>query len=224
MIAHAVVVIPARDEADRIERCLRSVVAAATHCPLAVTIVVAADSCRDSTPRLAREFPGVCVLEIDETNVGAARRAGVETALAGLSTPREEIWLACTDADSVVPENWLTSQIAHADAGADLVIGTVRPDPAEYPEERQREWLLTHIPGRPNGHVHGANLGVRVSAYCAVGGFRAIPEHEDVDLVARLAHVSTVASDAGEVLTSARLEGRTPGGYAGYLRALFTPE
>jgi hypothetical protein len=46
-----------------------------------------------------------------------------------------------------------------------------------------------------------------------------VAEHEDVDLVARLRRtgVAITASAAGEVLTSGRRDGRTPGGYAGYL-------
>jgi hypothetical protein len=82
------------------------------------------------------------------------------------------------------------------------------------------------VPGRPNGHVHGANLGVRADAYLRAGGFATLPEHEDVDLVARLRadpRVDVRPSDAADVLTSGRTTGRTPGGYAGYLRASFPP-
>ena len=128
-------------------------------------------------------------------------------------------WLANTDADSVVPANWLEVQRAFADAGAAVVIGTVRPDFDDLTEMQRVAWLAGHIPGRPNGHVHGANLGIRASAYLAAGGYHPLPEHEDADLVARLSRQGPiVASDAAEVITSGRTFGRTPGGYARYLR------
>ena len=153
-------------------------------------------------------------MELESSNVGTARAAGSRRALR-LGAD----WLANTDADSVVPANWLEVQRALADDGADVVIGTVRPDFDDLTERQQAAWLAGHVPGRPNGHVHGANLGIRASAYVAAGGYHPLPEHEDVDLVARLSrHGRTVASDAAEVITSGRTFGRTPGGYARYLR------
>jgi hypothetical protein len=76
------------------------------------------------------------------------------------------------------------------------------------------------VPGEANGHVHGANLGVRASVYRSAGGFADLAEHEDIDLVARCRALgaTTVASARADVLTSGRQVGRTPGGYAGYLR------
>ncbi len=94
-------------------------------------------------------------------------------------------WLACTDADSAVPEHWLTRQLDLADAGADVVVGTVRPELAALSPDRARAWLATHRPGHANGHVHGANLGVRLTAHDAAGGFAPVAEHEDVGLVER---------------------------------------
>ncbi|MFZ4841382.1 glycosyltransferase [Mycetocola saprophilus] len=219
MITHVVVTIPARDEAARIDRCLRSVVVAGARCALPVRIVLVADNCLDDTAKRARRYPPVTVFEVSGANVGAARRLGIARALETLPATPETIWLANTDADGVVPANWLVSQVALADAGADVIIGTVRPHPGEYPREARRQWRLDHMRGQPNGSIHGANLGVRASAYLAVGCFSPMAEHEDEDLVGRLAAYKTVPSDAGEVITSARLIGRTPGGYAGYLAA-----
>lgn len=218
MIRRVAVVIPARNEEDRIEECLHSVVAAKRQCTVEVSITVVADNCTDDTARIARNVPGVDVVEISAGNVGVARRTAVDRATAALPFPLSSTWLANTDADSIVPPNWLTSQICLANTGYDVVIGTVRPDPREYPVDRQTHWEKTHVKGQPNGHVHGANLGVRASAYSAIGGYSSLPEHEDVDLVARLSSFRQVPSDEAEVVTSARTSGRTPGGYAGYLR------
>ena len=100
------------------------------------------------------------------------------------------------------------------------MIGTVRPDFADLSGAQRDAWLATHPVGYANGHVHGANLGIRGDVYRAAGGFPALAEHEDVDLVsrARLAGARVVVSDGGCVLTSGRTTGRTPGGYARHLR------
>ena len=82
------------------------------------------------------------------------------------------------------PPQWLTCQLALAQRGADVVVGTVRPDPSDLTAAEHRAWSATRVPGRPNGHVHGANLGIRADAYLRAGGFLPQDEHEDVDLVA----------------------------------------
>jgi len=100
-------------------------------------------------------------------------------------------------------------------------VGTVRPEFTDLSAVQLRAWIATHPVGPPNGHVHGANLGIRASAYLEVGGFRPLVEHEDVDLVERLrASGKTITpANSSEVLTSGRSFGRTPGGYARYLRS-----
>ncbi|MCU1404760.1 MAG: putative glycosyl transferase, partial [Glaciihabitans sp.] len=233
-IKHVVVVIPARNEEGLIERCLRSVLAAGEYARLrlgeaspSLGIVVVADSCTDSTATIAAAVPGVQVVHVDAANVGTARATGVTTSLGTLGGEGDvddhalsHVWVACTDADSVVPPQWIVEQAALAADGADLMIGTVRPEFVDLTPAQVALWTATHIPGRPNGHVHGANLGIRASAYRAAKGFEPMPEHEDVDLVRRvrqLGHV-IVASDDCEVLTSGRRVGRTPGGYAAYLQ------
>ena len=215
MIALAVV-IPARDESALVERCLRSVAAARDAAGRDIPVVVVADRCVDETASLARRMRGVEVVEVDGGNVGAARAVGVARALELLAAPPEESWIANTDAYSVVPRNWITEQLAIAEEGFDLMIGTVRPDFADLSAEQIAHWRRTHRRGRPNGHVHGANLGIRASAYLAVGGFAALAEHEDNDLVGRI-HGPSLATDGCEVQTSGRSDGRTPGGYARFL-------
>ena len=81
-----------------------------------------------------------------------------------------------------------------------------------------RAWSQRHT--RREAHVHGANLGVRLSAYLEAGGFPARVEHEDVALVAALRARGTVPAHATTVTTSARQRGRVRGRFSGYLRAL----
>jgi len=223
-------VVPARDEQELVRRSLEALVVAraevgVTHPDVAVVIVLVADSCVDDTVAIARSIAGVEVLEIDAHSVGVARAAGVERALEVLGvvesgTTPDGWWIANTDADSVVPPNWFSSQLELADGGTDVVVGTVHPDFADLSAEQITAWDARHQPGRPNGHVHGANLGLRLSAYRVVGGFAPLDLHEDNDLVARLRAspvIVVTASEDGEVTTSGRRTGRAAGGYADYL-------
>jgi len=220
-IEHVVVVVPARDEERLIDRCLRSVAVAcgAVDGP-SVQVVVVLDDCRDGTRAMSSRFD-VELCAIDAGSVGVARAHGVSRGLAESTASAGRTWIASTDADSQVPPQWLTCQLALAQRGADVVVGTVRPDPSDLTAAEHRAWSATRVPGRPNGHVHGANLGIRADAYLRAGGFLPQDEHEDVDLVARIARdplAVVVASDECDVLTSGRRVGRTPGGYARYLR------
>lgn len=234
MIDRIGVVIPARDEELLIGGCLDSVLQAraqvlaarAPDAPLEVDIVVVLDACRDGTAAAAGRFAEVTAMEGPGLNVGAARAAGVDAVIGRAAHP-ERLWIANTDADSRVPVNWLSHQLELAEAGADFVLGTVRPILDELPEAVAQRWRLTHEKGRALGNIHGANLGFRAVAYRAAGGYRALMEHEDVALVDDLERcgATRAVSDAAEVETSARTIGRTPGGYAAYLaRAIVAVE
>ena len=230
-ITHVVVVVPARDEEALVGRCLSALQASrqaarAVLPDLTVDLVLVLDRCTDGTRSVALGHLDVRLVDLDEGRVGAARAAGVRDALDRATTSPRETWLASTDADSAVPEGWILEHVRLADAGADVVVGTVRPDPVDLTPTQLAGWRATRVPGRPNGHVHGANLGVRADAYLRAGGFPDRPAHEDVDLVAALvgsgAHV--VATDSCDVITSGRLVGRAPTGYADYLRSRFAPD
>lgn len=217
-----VVVIPVRNEADLLGRSLEALsiaVEAARDAHLRCEVRIVLDACTDGSADIAAGF-GFPVVACAAARVGAARRLGVAAGLATLGdVAASRVWIANTDADSRVPPHWLVHQRAVSRA-ADVYLGTVRPDFEGLPLARQALWLQTHPPGRANSNVHGANLGVRATTYESAGGFAAIREQEDVDLVARCRARGAVVigEDAAEVVTSARLVGRTPGGYAGFLR------
>jgi len=132
-----------------------------------------------------------------------------------------DIWYATTDADSVVPADWLLQMTA---ADADMVLGVVRvPAWRHYPAEVARRYMRAYQSKGPgHNHVHGANMGFRADAYWAVGGFRALPTGEDVELVDRFeAENMRIHRDAKlSVATSDRQNGRAPGGFAKHLREL----
>jgi len=209
------VVVPARDEAASIDACLTAIDLAAGWSDVPVQIVVVADGCLDDTAARARRHPGVTVLETPGSNVGGARAAGARHALRHGAT-----WLASTDADSVVPANWITTHLDLARHGADVVVGAVHPRFSDLTPEEVAWWHRTHDDGQALGNIHGANLGVSAAAYRRAGGYVAVPEHEDTDLVRRLrlSGAVVVATELGMVETSGRHVGRTPGGYARYLR------
>jgi hypothetical protein len=219
------VVVPARDERLLLPRCLDALGVAAlslAQVPGAprVTVTVVLDRCTDGTAEVVRDHP-VTVVTTDVGNVGAARRLGVASVLASTAAlPARSVWVASTDADSVVPERWLREHVHAADAGARVVTGPVLPDPGDLSAQLLDRWLAHHGPDTATTVVHGANLGFRLDAYLAVGGFRALPEHEDVVLVGALRAAGAAPGAVSTVLTSGRRHGRTPGGFAGYLRRL----
>jgi hypothetical protein len=153
--------------------------------------------------------------------VGAVRRAGVERARLA-AAPGSQVWVACTDADSVVPGDWLVQQLRLARRGYDLVVGTVRPDERGLEPGLLAAWTARHWFGEGHPHVHGANLGFSLAAYDLVGGFAPVATGEDVLLVEamREAGVRWTATGRAPVVTSSRREGRAVGGFAAYLVGL----
>ena len=74
----------------------------------------------------------------------------------------------------------------------------------------------------PHPHVHGANLGVRASAYLQAGGFPQEPTAEDHAFVSALtaSGCRVLRTRALPVATSARRESRAPHGFSRYLAEL----
>lgn len=216
------VVVPAHDEATTVGPCLRSIRAslAAAHVSDA-WIVVVADRCHDATAATARSELGPAgeVLQVDAGNVGQARALGTRALLRRLGDPQSAIWVLTTDADTVVPRDWVAGHLRLADAGAAAVAGIVRIDSfAGHPphvEPRHRRAYVVNADGT-HAHVHGANLGVRADAYLAIGGWAPLITAEDHDLWDRLRADGwpAVSSIESWVTTSGRALGRAPEGLA----------
>ena len=228
MIDTVGVVVPAADEQDLLPACLDAVEAArrelARRRPdVAVRVVVVLDSCTDGSAEVVRTRAGVEAASINERLAGAARNAGCALVVDG-STPAQRLWLACTDADSRVPQNWLTGMVELAEAGADFVLGTVRPAET-LPAGVAATYRAAYISAEGHPHVHGANLGIRAATYLKLGGWPRLGSGEDVALASRAmaAGVPTIRTSRFPVATSTRLAARAPYGYSSYLRGLAAP-
>lgn len=167
-IGAVAVTVPARDEQDHIESCLRSIRRAldqlSPRITTAVTIVL--DRCSDRTPervgKLLDGWPQALALRVAAvggrragsaagpepahivagSGVGAVRDLGIRHALARLAPqPPSAIWLLSTDADTTVPPDWALAHLARADAGACGVAGLAElADVATLSPDAQRRY------------------------------------------------------------------------------------
>ncbi|MDF2231288.1 glycosyltransferase family 2 protein [Albimonas sp. CAU 1670] len=237
--AETAVIVPARDEAELIGRCLAALAPQLS----AAAVIVAVNNTSDDTAARAlalarREGLPLAVAErrLPRGGVGAARRFGF--ALAARLCPQAEALLT-TDADAAAAPDWIDRMRA-ALAGADVAAGRIEtfPDearglPPDYRRRQRREErylglslafeALMDPAGRAGGLnlAGGANLGVRAAAYRQVGGFRRRESNEDRDLVDRLRAAGLrVARPADAVVrASLRPVGRAPAGMAANVAA-----
>jgi glycosyltransferase involved in cell wall biosynthesis len=216
------VVVPARNEELLLPGCLDAIDAAASMVEVAVHVVVVLDGCTDGTRAVVDRRPWVRAIDIDAGNVGIARAAGAAAVLDwSAGTPLTDVWLATTDADSIVPLDWLTGQLALADEGWEVIVGTVSvADWSEHPLSIAPLWAGGYHAVEHHPHVHGANLGFSAAAYVECGGWPPLATNEDVALVAALSSRRLVRTATLPVVTSARREARAVGGFGDTLREL----
>ena len=228
MIETVVVVIPANNEEAVIGACLDALLVARAHVRdtlggrVEVRTVVVLDSCSDATEDRITAEHDVLTIRARLARAGAARALGVAYARQSMRTEASRVWIASTDADSVVPPDWITTMIRCAEQGAEVALGTVRPNVART-SSIYRRWRRRYVMSDGHPHVHGANLGLRADVYDRIGGWPLLAFDEDVELVRRLedhSGVRVVRTGAIPVVTSARLVGRAPHGFADYLRRL----
>jgi glycosyltransferase involved in cell wall biosynthesis len=209
------VVVPAHNEAAVIDGCTAALERSADVARRQgheVLIYVVCDSCSDDT-RERVLAAGLSALQIDARNVGMARAVGAATAMAAGAQ-----WLAFTDADSIVSDTWILDQL---DLGSDAFCGTVAvTDWGHYGHRMKEHFLATYTDAEDHRHIHGANFGISVAAYQAVGGFQSLDCDEDVSLVRALeaASFDIAWSAKPRVTTSARTDYRVPRGFGATLQ------
>jgi glycosyltransferase involved in cell wall biosynthesis len=222
------VVVPAHNEERLLADCLHALQTAAHVAAVPVTILVVLDDCSDSSRDRCRQL-GIDSLTIHARNVGVARAVGFQ-ALIGEEADLTGVWLASTDADTRVGPNWLRHQLDLARGGADVVLGVVRLQGDTASSELRQAFDLDYqkqlFPDGSHNHVHGANLGLRASAYLQAGGFPPTSNHEDRWLVQRLRRTPGVIIERTQQLivsTSGRRDGHCHHGFAATLAALSPP-
>lgn len=223
------VAVPARNEAETIQACIESIDAASRWVDVPVTLVVAADSCSDTTAATARAVEvarcDLVVIEGRWGRAGAARAAAVETGSA-LHRGANGCWIANTDADCVVPASWLATQIDLA-GGVAAIGGVVHLDPDTTDPDLLDAFDASYqLDGDRHPHVHGANIGLSGDAYRTVGGWCPRTEvgedHLLWDRLVARGHLVRQTTSLS-VVTSARVRSRVVGGFATNLGHLDRP-
>jgi hypothetical protein len=214
------IVLPVHDEEELLPVALEGIEEAVDALPPAIScrVAVVLDDCRDGSSAAAHAWAarmGALVITGEYRSVGTARRAGSQALLSlWPAVQPATIWLATTDADSRVPQDWLRVQLEAQRSGSDLWAGRVR-----VVEESAvaRQWKEAYAAERRP--IHGASLGFSGSLYEHIGGFRCLRSGEDRDFHQRAvaAGFRVTYERRAAVTTSARRRGRAPGGFASVL-------
>jgi glycosyltransferase involved in cell wall biosynthesis len=184
------VVIPAYNEENYIGNTLQSLLQQDFQ---DFEIIVVDNASEDRTGEIAMRFGARVVYEGKRT-VGAARQRGCLEA-------KGEI-IAMTDADTILPPNWLSRIAEEFKRDEELVAfgGLYRlysgPVLARLWIHHFAHLLWIFDKWMSNGYwnIPGSNIAFRKDAFLKVGGFREdLPIGEDVDLSLRLARVGKVA-------------------------------
>ncbi len=233
------VAIPAHDEADTIAGCLRSVIdslrtAARVGAIRRARVAVAAHRCSDDTARIAAaELTSARVdhrLRVVDrpSSVGVVRTELIVDALtAGRGLNPRRTWIFSTDADTVVPANWVDHTLAiAAESGAELVAGLADLSGWSASSDAQARYAELLASGfSPDGrhsHVYAANLAVAAERFLEVGGFPDRPHGEEHGLLeaVRRSGGTVVQTTASRVRTSSRMPGRAEHGLGALLGRL----
>lgn len=184
------VVVPCKDEAATIRRCLEAL---REQRPRVSRIVVVDNGSTDGSDVIAEELadevlrlPGVSISELRNRGAAAVEDADV---------------LAFVDADTEVHPGWLQAGLDALATGADLV-GS-RSLPTEGGSWVAGRWAAIEA-ARAHGDskVWSQHLLIRTACFQQLGGFADIPTGEDADLSIRLEDLGgTVALVPGMVAT-----------------------
>ena len=173
------VVIPVRNDATRLERCLISIRQNEYPSEL-IEIIVADNGSIDGSPAVARQF-GARVLDLPRVNVARLRNEATRQATGEI--------IAFIDADHEIDRRWF---ISAADVLSDESVFAVGASPCSPPGGTwvQRQYDALRGPTRRQSDTYwlgSGNLAIPRGAFMAAGGFdESLETCEDVDLCRRL--------------------------------------
>lgn len=216
------IVVPVRNEELLLSDCLDALHVAAARVDVPVRVVVVLDRCVDGSARIAAARPWLTPVVCAAGSVGVARGLGCAEVLRAYRTVAPQgLWLAMTDADTVVPPDWIIRQLDLAESGWEVVVGTVTvADWSGHPPEVEPRWRSQYRAVEDHQHVHGANLGCTAAAYLDAGGWQPLSRDEDVALLAAFSHHRVLRTAQIPVVTSARRDPRANGGFGDSLREM----
>lgn len=190
-------VVPAYNEQALIGACLAAIRAEILRTGCAAEIIVVNNDSTDATREIATAIAGVTVVDEPERGLVQARRAGYLAAHGSL--------IANIDADTIVPEGWLSTVFREFERHPDLAalsgpfIHYDLPRSAQFIAAAFYRiayviYVMMRFVFRSGSMLQGGNFVVSRRAIEAAGGFNADFRFygEDTDLAARLSKVGPV--------------------------------
>ncbi|KQC11157.1 MAG: glycosyl transferase [Methanolinea sp. SDB] len=185
------VVVPAYNEEANIGRCLESLNRQSLPRDEYEIIVVDGDS-KDNTRQIAERYADLVFIQTSK-KVGGARNDGAMKA-------RGDI-LATTDADCIIPDNWL--EIIQDDFEKHDIVQLYGPvDPIE---EGVKNWLSLALANNFSRigyytktlyYTLGCNTAFRRDAFLEAGMYRTIDAGDDLEIAKRMAELGRVMFDS----------------------------
>jgi GT2 family glycosyltransferase len=172
-------VIPVRNDAERLRRCLQSI--AVTTTGLDSEVIVVDNGSTDASVDVAREA-GARVLVLPDYRVAGLRNRGAREAASDL--------VAFVDADHELGTGWADGALDSFREGTVEAVGALcHPPPGGTWVQQMYDGLRSHEPGRHEVTWLGSgNLIVRKRTFERLGGFdESLETCEDVDLCGRIA-------------------------------------
>lgn len=191
-------VIPAYNEEAVIGECLKSLIDAQTECAhLDTEIIVVNNNSSDSTEKIANSFPKIIVINEKRKGVVWSRQAGFDISSGDL--------IANIDADTIIPEGWITKFIHEFSIDPSLVALTGPHIYYDMPLYVQLITKLWYVVGFGVDYIEklftgtgslfqGGNYVVRREALQSIGGYDTNFKFygEDVDTGKRLSSIGKV--------------------------------
>lgn len=207
------VVVPAYNEEKYIEKCLQGL----THQVEAPDEIILIDNnSTDKTVSIAKKFPGVTIIEEKMQGMIPARNKGFDTAQYDI--------IARTDADTVVPTDWI-AKIKKKFADSDMLAIS---GPAHFygiPDIIQKnnwpsQWNFRFFKQlRKHNFLFGPNMAIRKSAWEKVRDEVCLNDkdvHEDMDLAIHLAKYGKIVFDPDLIVNSSSRRIRKLASYIEY--------